>query len=156
MEYIEICDKNYDIFHKMANAYYREGEDKNTPQDEIDAFIQFMFDKVVNGEINGFFAKSDRGYIGFALWAIDTEEFVFREIPGCGTILEMGVIPSCRASGRGKEIVSYVEKCLNSRNVKQCYVSAYGPAQKFWAYCGYVENGQKANNGLPIMIKTIN
>ena len=87
VEYIEICKNDYTIFHELSNAYYREGEDENTPQDKIDAFIRFMFDKVVNNEVNGFFAKDECGYIGFALWAIDTEDFAFREIPGSGTIL---------------------------------------------------------------------
>ena len=155
MEYIEICKNDYNVFHELANAYYREGEDEKTPQDEIDAFIRLMFDKVVNNEINGFFAKEESGYIGFALWAIDTEDFAFSEIPGFGTILEIGLLPSRRASGIGKEFVSFIEKSLTSKNVKQCYVSAYGPAQEFWMRCGYVVNGKKANNGLPIMIKTI-
>ena len=155
MEYIEICKNDYNVFHELANAYYSEGEDEKTPQDEIDAFIRFMFDKVVNNEINGFFAKEESGYIGFALWAIDTEDFAFSEIPGFGTILEIGLLPSRRASGIGKEFVSFIEMCLAGMNVKQCYVSAYGPAQKFWTHCGYIANGKKASNGLPIMIKTI-
>ena len=37
MEYIEICKNDYNVFHELANAYYREGEDEKTPQDEIDA-----------------------------------------------------------------------------------------------------------------------
>ena len=155
MEYIQIGKNDYDIFHKLANAYYREGEDEKTPQDEIDAFIRFLFDKVANNEINGFVAKDARGYIGFALWTIDTEDFAFSEIPGFGTILEIGITPPYRASGHGKAFVAFIELCLRRKKIKHCYVSAYGPAQKFWARCGYAENGQKANNGLPIMIKDI-
>ncbi len=155
MDYLEICENDYDIFYELASAYYCEGEDENTPQEKIDSFIRFMFEKVINHEISGCFAKDENAYIGFALWTIDTENFAFSEIPGFGTILEIGLIPSCRASGRGKEFVSFVESCLCSENAKQCYVSAYGPAQKFWEHCGYAETGKKASNGLPIMVKTI-
>ena len=87
MEYHEIGESGYDVFRKLADAYYREGEDEKTPQEEIDGFIHFLFEKVVNSEIKGCFAKAGNSCIGFALWAIDTEDFVFREIPGFGTIL---------------------------------------------------------------------
>ncbi|MBE6921943.1 MAG: GNAT family N-acetyltransferase [Ruminococcaceae bacterium] len=156
MEYFEICESNYVMFHQLANAYYREGEDEKTSQDEIDAFIRFLFNMAVRNEIKGCLVKDARGYLGFALWTIDREDFAFSEIPGCGTILEIGIAPSYRGSGLGQEFVSFIETWLRSRQIKQCYVSAYGPAQKFWEHCGYAENGQKANNGLPIMIKAIN
>lgn len=155
MEYVDIRRDDYDVFHKLANAYYREGEDEHTPQEEIDRFIRFMFDQVIHREMDGCFAVDAGKYIGFALWRVDTEDFAFSEIPGFGTILEIGLTPPYRASGRGKEFVSHIEQCLCRKNAKQCYVSAYGPAQKFWAGCGYVDSGKQAKNGLPIMIKRI-
>ena len=155
MNYVEITQNDYEIFHKLANAYYREGEDENTAQEEVDAFIQFLFEKVIKQEINGCFAKSENTYIGFALWVIDTEDFEFSEIQGFGTIMEIGLIPSYRASGYGKEFVMFIEDSLRIKEVNQCYVSAYGPAQKFWESCGYVESGKTASNGLPIMIKNM-
>lgn len=155
MNYPMIGKNDYDIFHGLANAYYREGEDEETPQEEIDSFVHFLFDKLINHEISGCFVKVENTYIGFALWAIDTEEFAFSEMPGLGTILEIGLIPSYRSLGCGKEFVFFIENSLYREKVKQCYVSAYGPAQKFWSRCGYVENGKKASNGLPIMVKTI-
>lgn len=155
MECLEICESDYDAFHELANGYYREGEDANTPQEEIDAFIRFLFDKVVHKEINGCFAKEGDGYLGFAIWAVDAEDFAFSQIPGFGTILEIGILPSHRGSGVGKELVRYIEMHFRSQNIKHCYVSAYGPAQKFWWRCGYAGNGQKANNGLLIMVKEI-
>ncbi len=155
MNYMEIRKDDYDAFHELANAYFREGEDEDTPQDVVDGFIRSLFEKVTNHTIEGCFAKDGSAYIGFALWTIDTEEFEFREMPGLGTILEIGLIPSCRASGLGKEFVRHIEKSMTEKEVRQCYVSAYGPAQKFWAHCGYAENGRKASNGLPIMVKDI-
>jgi GNAT superfamily N-acetyltransferase len=139
----------------LASAYYREGEDADTPQEKIDAFIRFLFDKIVNREIYGYIAKDKYACVGFALWGIDAEGFEFSEIPGFGTILEIGFIPSYRAKGNGKELVTHIERCLCKKSINNCYVSAYGPAQKFWSNCGYVENGKLASNGLPIMVKSI-
>ena len=155
MEYVEIFENEYSAFHELLNIYYREGEDADTSQDIIDSFIRLMFDKVISNEIFGCFAKDGQKYIGFALWAIDSESFEFSEMPGLGTILEIGVIPSYRSCGLGKALVNHIENSFRNSKIAQCYVSAYGPAQRFWASCGYIENGVKANNGLPIMIKTI-
>ena len=155
MDYIEILEDDYCAFHELANAYYRDGEDADTSQEIIDSFIRLMFDKVINKEIYGCFVKDEHKYIGFALWAVDSEDFEFSEIPGFGTILEIGLTPSYRSHGLGKNLVTYVENNLQKKKIAQCYVSAYGPAQKFWSGCGYIENGLKASNGLPIMIKTI-
>ena len=155
MDYIEICENDYSAFHELANTYYREGEDADTPQEVIDSFVRMMFDKVINNEIYGCFVKDEQKYIGFALWAIDTEDFDFSEMQGLGTILEIGLTPSYRSFGLGKNLVTYVENSLQKSRIAQCYVSAYGPAQKFWTSCGYVENGKVASNGLPIMVKSI-
>lgn len=143
------------MFHGLANAYYREGEDADTPQAVLDSFIGFMFEKAVSHEIEGCFAKTENEYIGFALWAVDTADFVFSEIPGYGTILEIGLIPARRSAGHGKAFVSFVEDQLRRKGIDQCYVSAYGPAREFWSRCGYAESGQKAGNGLPMMVKAI-
>lgn len=155
MEYIQIGQNDYEAFHSLACAYYREGEDSDTPQDEIDRFIRYMFEMVTSRTIEGCFVKSEDSYIGFALWAIDTDDFEYSEMPGLGTIMEIGLIPSCRGRGLGKELVSQVEKSLLEKGIKQCYVCAYGPAQKFWTKCGYAENGMTASNELPIMVKDI-
>lgn len=155
MDYIEISENDFITFHELANAYYREGEDADTPQEEIDIFIRFLFEKVIHCEINGYFAKDKNACVGFALWGLDSEDFEFSEIPGFGTILEIGFIPPYRAKGNGKEFVSHIEKCFSESNVKNCYVSAYEPAQKFWTHCGYVACGKTARNGLPVLTKSI-
>lgn len=155
MDFIEIGRHDYAIFHELATAYYREGEDADTPQEEIDGFIQYLFEQLCDHTIDGCFAKVGNDYIGFALWGIDTKDFAFSEMPGFGTIMEIGLLPSYRASGLGKEFVAHIEMCIRKKGVNQCYVSAYGPAQKFWSHCGYAENGANASNGLPIMVKDI-
>jgi ribosomal protein S18 acetylase RimI-like enzyme len=155
MEYRAINQNDYSIFHELANAYYREGEDENTPQAEIDGFIKFMFDKVVEKEIFGCFATVDGSYVGFALWTVDTESFQFSEIPGYGTILEIGIAKGHRTSGLGRQLVSFVENSLSTGGIKDCYVCAYGPARDFWSRCGYADSGKIAKSGLPIMVKSI-
>ena len=155
MKFVKMGEHDYSEFHAMANAYYREGEDENTPQEIIDSFIRMMFNKVTNNEIYGCLAEHEQKYVGFALWAIDSEDFEFSEMPGLDTILEIGVIPSYRSLGFGKSLLAHIENSFQKKSVEQCYVSAYGPAQKFWERCGYAKNGANASNGLTIMIKTI-
>lgn len=155
MNYEKIGNNNYNLFHQLLEDYYRDGEDADTPQSELDDFIQMLFGMILEHKIEGCFAKNGGIPIGFVLWALDTEALPFSEIIGAGTILEIGVIPAYRSSGFGYQIVLYAEKQIISRGVSLCYVSAYGPAQEFWAKCGYVFNDSTASNGLPIMIKEI-
>ena len=155
MEFMGITDADYPVFHELLNDYYREGEDEETPQEEVDSFIRLLFDQVTVGKIDGCIVREGGRNIGFALWAIDTEDFGFSEIPGLGTVLEIGIAGPYRASGRGRKLLSYIEKKLSDRGVAKYYVSAYGPAQAFWTKCGFMDSGISAGNGLPIMIRTI-
>ena len=155
LEYPEICEEDFERFHDMLNAYYREGEDADSPQETVDGFIRFLFKRVMRHEIEGCFAKEGRTLIGFGLWAVDTEDFAFSEMPGYGTIMEIGLTGRFRSAGRGREFVSYVESRLREKNITQCYVSAYGPARAFWTHCGYADSGKTAENGLPILVKDI-
>ena len=155
VKYCAIGEGDYDAFHELLNEYYRDGEDADTAQEEIDAFIRLLFDKVLSHEIEGCLVKAEEQFIGFVLWGIDTEDFDFSEMPGYGTIMEVGFTGKARSSGHGKELVSYVEDHLREKGIRQCYVSAYGPAQEFWTRCGYADSGRTAENGLPIMIKEL-
>ena len=155
MEFIVINNAIYSVFHELLNDYYREGEDENTSQEEVDSFIRLLFDQIIAHGIEGCIVKEDDKHIGFALWAIDTEDFAFSEMPGLGTVLEIGITKRYRASGRGRKLLSYIENKMFTNGVTQCYVSAYGPAQAFWNKCGFKESGTFASNGLPIMIKSL-
>ena len=155
MDYRDITPEDYSRFHPLAEAYYREGEDAATPQEEMDAFIRFLFEKVTDGQIQGCFAVPDGADAGFALYAADTPDFPFSQLPGYGTIVEIGLLPAYRGVGSGKALVSFVECQLAQMGMKQCYVTAYGPAETFWFHCGYRKNGSTGTNGLPIMTKNI-
>ncbi len=155
MDFRIIDDVDYDAFHELLDPYYREDEDEDTPQEQIDGFIQRLFHMVQEGKISCRLISSDGGNIGFVLWAIDTEQFDFSEIPGMGTILEIGIAKPYRRFGIGAKIVQYVEDQLRHSGMGQCYVSAYGPAQEFWTHCGYQFQNANADNGLPIMVKCL-
>lgn len=153
--YRAILEQDESIFHELLSAYYREGEDENTPQEQVDAFIRLLFDQVRTGVIQGRFAVEGSAYIGFSLWAVDAEGFAFSEMPGYGTILEIGFAPSCRSSGHGRAFVAYIESWFRENGVGRCYVCAYGPARTFWERCGYLDSGKTAGSGLPILVKSL-
>ena len=155
MEYAGIRETDFPAFHELLNEYYREGEDENTAQEEIDAFIQLLFDQLTRRAIEGCFAKEGTELAGFALWAVDTEDFAFSEMPGYATILEISLRKPWRGAGRGKELASHAEAQLMQKAVEACYVSAYGPAKSFWEGCGYQACGKEAGNGLPILVKLL-
>lgn len=155
MDFSIIGSRDYDTFHELLEQYFREGEDEDTPQELVDSFIRSLFDMVWQGKINCRLIAADAGNIGFVLWAIDTEQFDFSELPGMGTILEIGIGKRYRRFGVGTKIVQYVEEQLRQSGMSRCYVSAYGPAQEFWSHCGYRLKGENAGNGLPLMIKRL-
>lgn len=149
MEFISVAAVAYDLFHDLLNEYYREGEDAETPQTEIDGFIQYLFGLCQSGKISGSICFEEIP-VGFVLWNIDRLDGPFCNKPGFGTILEIGVSPDNRGTGIGRKLVDLAESRMNT---KQFYVCAYGPAQRFWSRCGYESSGETAENGLPIMVK---
>ena len=156
MELHPIEKVHFPIFHSLVNAYYRDGEDADTSQAEVDTFIEFLFQMLLQRDIQGYFATQDGTYIGFALWAVDTEALPFSMLPGLGAILEIGFEKPYRRLGFGTDFVAFIENWFIRQRVERCYVSAYGPAQEFWSRCGYVKTSKSGNNGLPIMIKELN
>lgn len=149
MEFLDIQNVSYDTFHELLNGYYRDGEDADTPQSQIDEFIAYLHDLCLSAQICGCIA-CDRDPVGFVLWTVDSADGVFSQKPGYGTILEIGIIQTKRAMGIGKELAAYAESRMMTGRY---YVCAYGPAEHFWSRCGYVYSGEVAENGLKIMVK---
>lgn len=147
---ITLADR--DEFHRLLNAYYREGEDSDTQQAEIDQFIDLLFGMCIDGKIHGAIACEDAP-AGFVLWAADTEDFDFSNWPGRGTILEIGVEPAFRRRGAGRQLAEYAENRLRENGIDSFYVCAYGPAVSFWQKCGYADSSRIAENGLKIYSK---
>lgn len=134
-------------------AYYQEGEDADTPIDTIRDFIESLFQMICSGSIAGALLKNDGQYEDFCLWMKDDAQSDFSEIPGYGTILEIGVRPESRKKGIGIELVQYAEAQLKKMGTEHFYVSAYGPAESFWERCGYEKTERVAENGLPVFVK---
>lgn len=151
MKILPITQGHYDVFHSLLTDYYRDGEDAQTPQEELDAFIGLLFDLCQENRISGGIAYG-QGPVGFVLWGMDGADFPFSNKPGYGTILEIGMIPSMRGTGLGKELAEYAENAMACR---QYYVCAYGPAEHFWRKCGYQHLGETARNGLKLLVKTV-
>ncbi len=149
MKILPITQDRYNLFCSLLTEYYREGEDAQTPAEELNAFIGLLFDLCQKNVISGGIAYADSA-VGFVLWGVDTEDFPFSNKPGYGTILEIGTIPSMRGIGLGRQLVDYAEKAMAC---EKYYVCAYGPAEKFWQKCQYRETGKIAENGLKILEK---
>lgn len=146
---VPIAEDNWDEFHRLLTDYYRDGEDAQTPQEELDAFIELLFDLSQKSTISGCIAY-EKIAIGFALWGMDTVDFPFSNKLGYGTILEIGIIPSMRGTGLGRRLVEYAE---NAMACEKYYVCAYGPAEKFWKKCNYWDTGEIGENGLKVFEK---
>lgn len=150
----KITDTNHAVFRKLMTDYYRDGEDRDTPQEEIDGFVGLLSDRIMSGSINGRLVYPDCDTpAGFVLWMKDSPESDFSEMPGCGTILEIGLIRQCRKRGLGRALVRFAEEQMKDEGVNGFYVLAYGPAQEFWTRCGYENTHRLGTNGLPIFVK---
>lgn len=140
--------------HDLLTAYYREGEDADTPQEELDAFITYLTQLLEQSTLQGEVAWKDETPVGFVIFAYDGEGYPFSECPGMGTIAEIAVTPEARRHGLGQQLVRRAEDALRAA-CTQMYVCAHASAQTFWEKCGYRPNGSIAGNGLPICTKTI-
>ena len=153
MKFQELSRVDYPVFHELLTAYYRDGEDADTEQAVLDGFIESLFSMVMEQKIQGAFMVQDGEVAGFALWMIDTPDGIFSEIPGYGTILEIGVSPAYRGNAFGFQMVKHVEAQMKLSGVEHFYVSVYPPADGFWTKCGYRKTEKIASNGLTIYQK---
>ncbi len=148
-----ITKENHASLEALMIEYYQEGEDADTPIETIQDFIESLYQMIGSGSIDGAMVKHGGQYEGFCLWMKDDPQSDFSEIPGYGTILEIGVRPQFRKKGLGREIVRYAEMQMRETGVESFYVSAYGPAETFWESCGYQKTERVAQNGLPVFVK---
>ncbi len=151
--WIRFAEENYPSVHRMMVDYYRSGEDADTPQEVVDGFIRKLFDMALAGRIDGRLVRADGEDAGFVLWMKDEAGADFSALPGHGTILEIGLRPEFRGCGLGRSMVAYAEAQMRLLGVDGLYVAAYGPAQGFWAKCGYADSGSTGAGGLPLCVK---
>lgn len=81
MEFHPITD--YALFHSLLTEYYRDGADADTPQEEIDGVIRYLYDLYTQNAISGCIAWEGEP-VGFALWQLDTADSPFSQCPGWG------------------------------------------------------------------------
>lgn len=153
IDYINISKDNYNIFYDLMLEYYRDGEDSNTPQHIIDAFIKQQFNMIVEDKTQGKLISVNHEIVGFIIWMIDEKSSDYSIIPGYGTILEVGLVKNFRNKGIGKIVVKYAEKQMFLKEVNNFYVTVYNPAKIFWESCGYIKTEKIAFNGLQIYKK---
>ena len=149
MRFVSVAETEYPLFHRLMNDYYREGEDAQTPQDELDGFIRMLYDFCAQGKIMGAVAY-DSVPVGFVLWNIDSSDGVFCQKPGFGTILEIGICPEFRRKNLGTQLVKHA---IDQMPVTDHYVCAYGPAETFWRHCGFWDSNEIGSNGLKIYVR---
>ncbi|MBQ8556633.1 MAG: GNAT family N-acetyltransferase [Clostridia bacterium] len=140
--------------HALLTSYYREGEDADTPQEELDGFISYLQELLDKRILWGDVVFDGDTAMGFVLFAVDGDSYPFSECPGMGTIAEIFVNSAYRQQGLGRLLVRCAEDALRAF-VTQMYVCAHASAQSFWQRCGYRPNGAFASNNLPICIKSI-
>lgn len=76
MDYEKIENKDYNFFHRLLEDCYREGENADTPQSEIDDFTM-LFKMVQERKIEGRFAQKDG--LTFRLSGLDTQLALYAE-----------------------------------------------------------------------------
>ncbi len=145
------ADMEVAALHDLLLAYYREGEDADTPEAELEDFISYLQGLLDEGVLLGFVVFREEKPIAFMLYTLDREGFPFSEKPGYGTICEIGVIPEARHTGLGRELAHMAEAMFT----EHFYVCAHPDAQGFWRKCGYEPSGETAANGLPILTKHV-
>lgn len=154
-EFKQLKEENFKVFHDFMSDYYKDGEDSDTPQDEIDMFIKKLFSLIQEKIMYGVSAYLNDIFIGVVIWMKDTKEHEFSVIPEYGTIAEIGVIQSMRNRGVGCVLVDYAEREIIKLNIDKVYVIAYEEALSFWKKRGYKQSVQLKSKGLPVLIKKL-
>lgn len=144
---------NYERLEALMIPYFRDGEDADTPIDEICEFIEALYHMAERNEISGAILSVDGVDAGFVLFMQDRADSDFSELVGYGTILEIGLAPDFKGKGLGRTLVRHAESELEAIGIDEYYVSAYGPAQSFWLHMGYEPTARLAHNGLELHIK---
>lgn len=155
LQVLPLSGDTYADFSRMMKAYYQETIPQELPADVIDGYIQNLYRLVLTNDLRGGIA-ADGEVLGFALWEVDASGAVYSELPGYGTILELGIQPEYRGRGYGRQLTEYVQGRLLEEDVIGFYVCADETSREFWEKCGYRNvGGRTASNGLPMLLRGI-
>ncbi|MBE6955638.1 MAG: GNAT family N-acetyltransferase [Ruminococcaceae bacterium] len=149
LTYLPLNRRALTKLHDELIEYYRTPDETD---EALEGFVQTLFTLVRNGKILGNLIQSGDEAVGFVLYAADSRESDFSELPGHGTILAMQVQEALRRQGIGSQIVRHVENELRGK-VAGFYVCSVGTSQPFWEACGYRESQEKATTGEVLFLK---
>ncbi|MFR5889948.1 MAG: hypothetical protein ACLUFM_03090 [Lachnospiraceae bacterium] len=78
MKTVPVTKEQFPVFHRLLTDYYRDGEDAQTPQEELDGFIEMLFELRTKGAVSGCIAY-EKDALGFIIYGLDTKDFVFKQ-----------------------------------------------------------------------------
>ena len=149
LTYLPLNRRALTRLHDELIEYYRTSEETD---EALEGFVQTLFTLIRNGKILGNLIADGDNNVGFVLYAADSRESDFSELPGHGTILALQVQESLRRQGIGRQIVRHVENELRSQ-VAGFYVCSLGESQPFWEKCGYAASQEKTTIGEVLFLK---
>ena len=149
LTYLPLNRRALSRLHDELIEYYRTPEETD---EALEGFVQTLFTLVRSGKILGNLVQSGDDAVGFVLYAADSRESDFSELPGHGTILALQVQESLRRQGIGSQIVHHVENELRGK-VAGFYVCSLGNSQAFWEKLGYQASQEKATTGEVLFLK---
>ena len=80
MKTVPVTKEQFPVFHRLLTDYYRDGEDAQTPQEELDGFIEMLFELRTKGAVSGCIAY-EKDALGFIIYGLDTKDFPFSNKP---------------------------------------------------------------------------
>lgn len=149
LTYLPLNRRALNKLHDALIEYYRTPEETD---ESLEGFVQTLFTLVRTGKILGNLVECGDTPVGFVLYAADSRESDFSELPGHGTILALQVESAHQRQGIGTQIVRHVENDLRSK-VAGFYVCSVGTSQAFWEANGYQQSKEMASDGQPLLIK---
>ena len=149
LTYLPLNRRALTKLHDTLIEYYRTPEETD---ESLEGFVQTLFTLVRNGKILGNLIQCGDDAVGFVLYAADSRDSDFSELPGHGTILALQVEEPLRRQGIGTQIVNHVENELRGQ-VAGFYVCSIGESRPFWEKCGYSESQEKTTIGEVLFLK---
>ncbi len=149
LTYLPLGRRAQERLHNELIEYYRTPDETD---ETLEDFVKTLFSLIRKGKLYGNLVESDGDTVGFVLYAADSRDSDFSELPGHGTILALQVEPSHRRQGVGSQIVRHVENELRSK-VAGFYVCSLGESEPFWTACGYAASQEKTTAGEVLYLK---
>lgn len=93
--------------------------------------------------------------IGFITYMRDVEDAPFSQLPGHGTILNVGLTEAMRGQALSDKLIAYAEDDLRLSRVDGLYVTATKELIPFWQKHGYEKTNRLSTDYLPLLVKPV-